>query len=201
MTLIVRALNTYKNFRVKFITLTSSKVVYINAWLYRIELGKRCSFIGNPVFYKNKGAFIFIGNDCTFISTDKINFIGINHRCIIAALRNSALIRIGNNCGFSGVSIGAAQEVSIGNNVTVGANCIITDTNWHNIDPKLRHTPDPKPKKVIIENNVFIGVGSIILKGVTIGENSVVAAGSVVTKSIPSNVVAGGNPCRVLRCL
>ena len=69
----------------------------------------------------------------------------------------------------------------------------------HPIEPELRKLAYQYTSFVRIENNVWIGAGAIILPGVTIGENSVIGAGSVVTKDIPANVVAVGNPCKVLR--
>ena len=103
------------------------------------------------------------------------------------------MIKIGNNCGFSGVSIVADLNVSIGNNVVVGANCIIGDRDGH---ADILHT-EPRPIK--ISDNVFIGMETIILKGVIIGENSIIAAGSLLNKDIPANCIAGGRPAKVLK--
>ena len=96
------------------------------------------------------------------------------------------------------------NHIEIGNNVMIGVGTHIYDTNFHNINPKDRiEKKDPKDTvktaPVIIHDNVFIGAFSIILKGVTIGENSVIAAGSVVTKSIPDNQIWGGNPAHFIK--
>ena len=72
-------------------------------------------------------------------------------------------------------------------------------TASHPIEPELRKRVGQFNMPVTIGNNVWIGAGSVILPGVTIGENTVIGAGSVVTKDIPANVVAVGNPCRVMR--
>lgn len=89
-------------------------------------------------------------------------------------------------------------DIHIGNNVLIGPNVII-DTGTHPINPIIRKKQAQYNLPVYIEENVWIGAGSIILPGVRIGKNSVIGAGSVVTKDIPENVVAVGNPCRVLR--
>ena len=84
----------------------------------------------------------------------------------------------------------------------LGADVLIADTDFHSIHPKSRKNNDyshDTAREICLMNNVFVGTRSIILKGVTIGENSVIGAGSVVTSSIPSNVIAAGNPCRVIR--
>jgi len=90
--------------------------------------------------------------------------------------------------------IGAFKYIKIGNNVRCGANTLITDSNWHTDD--VRSGP---PKEVIIEDNIWIGVNAVILKGVTIGKNTVIGVNSLVSKIIPANVVAGGNPCKVIK--
>lgn len=88
--------------------------------------------------------------------------------------------------------------VSIGNDVRIGPNCGIY-TPQHAYDPALRAAGYERSFPVVIEDNVWIGGGVSILGGVTIGENSIIGAGSVVTRDIPANVIAVGNPCRVLR--
>lgn len=89
-------------------------------------------------------------------------------------------------------------DVHIGNNVLIGPNVII-DTGTHPVNPVIRKKQAQYNLPVEIGDSVWIGAGSIILPGVKIGKNSVIGAGSVVTKDISENVVAVGNPCRVLR--
>ena len=89
-------------------------------------------------------------------------------------------------------------DVYIGENVMIAPNVTITPTG-HPVDPELRRPGTQFSIPVRIGNNVWIGSNAVILPGVTIGDNSVIGAGSVVTHDIPENVVAVGNPCRVLR--
>lgn len=93
------------------------------------------------------------------------------------------------------------DSLTIGNNVNIGGNVLLIDTDCHPIDYELRRvsTKGTKFAPIVVEDDVWIGAQSIILKGVTIGARSVIAAGSVVTKSVPANCIAGGNPCRVIR--
>lgn len=88
--------------------------------------------------------------------------------------------------------------IYVGDHVMFAPNVVITTTN-HTINPELRLEQYQYVKPVHIGNNVWIGSGAVILPGVTIGDNTVIGAGSIVTKDIPANVVAVGNPCRVLR--
>ena len=89
-------------------------------------------------------------------------------------------------------------NIFVGDKVMFGPNVTIATAN-HPILPALRERGLQYNKEVRIGNNVWIGAGVIIVPGVTIGDNSVIGAGSVVTKDVPENVVAVGNPCRVLR--
>lgn len=91
-------------------------------------------------------------------------------------------------------------KVLIGNNVMIGPNVNLFTAN-HELDPARRHLCIEFTKEIHIKDGVWIGGGSTILSGVRIGENSVIGAGSVVTKDIPENVVAVGNPCRVIKKL
>lgn len=90
------------------------------------------------------------------------------------------------------------SDIFIGNHVMIAPNVVIA-TGTHPVCPELREQVYQYNLPVTIEDNVWIGAGAIILPGVTIGKNSVIGAGSVVTKDIPDNVVAVGNPCKVLR--
>jgi len=157
-----------------------------------VHLGKHVSFNGHIHVERFKHSVIEIGDGCTFNSNRLFNMRGIGP-CVMQTSTDYARIIIGKHCGFSGVSIVANKEVTIGNHVTVGANVKIGDRDDH---PDLFYTQDAP---VHIEDDVFIGMNSIILKGVTIGKGSIIGAGSVVTKSIPAGVVAAGVPCKVIR--
>ena len=89
-------------------------------------------------------------------------------------------------------------DIYVGDSVLFGPNVVVAVAG-HPVDPELRRKVAQFNLPVHIGNNVWIGAGAIILPGITIGNNSVIGAGSVVTKDIPANVVAVGNPCRVLR--
>lgn len=169
------------------------------AFYWRIFLGRGCRFYGSPIFRRAPGSRIVVGERGTFRSAVWSNFAGINHPCILATLGENAIIRIGDDCGFSGASICSEKSVIIGRRVMVGANSCIYDTDWHPVDPARRATGEAGASiPVIIEDDVWLGANVVVLKGVTIGAGSIIAANSVVTKSIPPGVVAGGTPARPL---
>jgi len=110
-----------------------------------------------------------------------------------------AVISIGLECAFSNnVSIIATRLVTIGERCLIGDQVMIVDSDFHGIPPAARAEPSPS-LPVHIGNNVWLRSRVMVLKGVTIGDNAVVAAGAVVTKDIPANTLAGGVPAKVLR--
>jgi acetyltransferase-like isoleucine patch superfamily enzyme len=164
------------------------------AFWWGVSLGKGCFFYGLPCLRRLPGSTISIGQNCEFLSTRTSNLIGINRPCLISTLAEGARVEIGSHCGFSGTVIGCARSIIIGDNVRCGANTLITDTDWHFDDPRAGGN-----MPVIIEKGVWLSVNVTVLKGVTIGENTLVGAGSIVTRSLPANVVAAGSPATVIR--
>ena len=109
---------------------------------------------------------------------------------------------LGDGCGISAATLVAAERIEIGKNVWIGVGCRIYDCDFHPLDAVARLRGDSgKTAPVTIADNVWLAADVIVLKGVAIGENTVVAAGSVVTKSLPADVLAGGNPAKIIRPL
>ena len=114
---------------------------------------------------------------------------------------------------MSSTRIWIANGLTIGNYVRIGACCLIMDTDTHQLDYRIRkfkpqtaaeiewRRKEIKTSPIKIEDDVWIGAHCIVLKGVTIGARSIIGAGSVVTKDIPADCIAAGNPCRVIRSL
>lgn len=109
-------------------------------------------------------------------------------------------IKVGDNALLTpGLQIVSASEVSIGANVMIASRTYITDADWHDVYDRLA-SPGPTAP-VVLHDNVWLGEGVKVCKGVTIGANSVIGAGSVVTQDIPANVIAAGNPAKPVRTL
>jgi maltose O-acetyltransferase len=111
-----------------------------------------------------------------------------------------ALITLKENSSVSNsVVFCCKQAVSIGKNALIGANVQFIDFDGHEIHPDRRRQSDGLCKSITIGDNVWIGSNVMILKGVSVGDRSIIGAGSIVTGDIPAGVVAAGNPCRVIK--
>jgi acetyltransferase-like isoleucine patch superfamily enzyme len=160
---------------------------------------KTWRFWGLPILSKYKESTIEIGENFVACSLARRNSIGVNQKVIIKTVAKNAEIVIGDNVGISGATISSSLSIYIGDNTMIGSGVLITDSDAHSIHPELRkESKYASSKPIVIENNVFIGARSIILKGVTIGNGSVIGAGSVVTRDIPPMTIAAGNPARII---
>jgi len=110
-------------------------------------------------------------------------------------IAKNANIKLGNQAFLNnGVQLSCSYNITIGNHVDIADDCLIIDNDFHSVGKS-----EPKKASIIIEDDVWLASRVIVLKGVTIGKGSVIGAGSVVTKSIPPNSFAAGNPARVIR--
>ncbi len=177
-------------------TLCAKTAFYLN----NIKIPEGLQVKGPLNVYVTRRGKAEIGNYLKINSGNNFNIIGRQQR---ATFWVEGSLKIGDNVGISATSIICHHQITIGNNVIIGGNTVIYDTDFHSIDYKSRlngkDKENTKKLPVYIHDNVFIGAHTTILKGVTIGENSVIGACSVVTKSIPSNEVWAGNPVRFIK--
>lgn len=184
--------------------------------LLKLKYGKKIETDGAvrlmgkfPVFKLPGSSKVILGSKVV-LNSDFVNTnTALTFRCkLVCGL--SGTIRIGDNTMLNGVSVTAYQSVSIGKNCQIASNTFISDTDFHPVDPDIRlkesmgykiDYAQVNKKPVVIGDNVWIGWGCIILKGVTIGNNSIIAAGSVVLTDIPANVLAAGNPAKVKKLI
>ena len=145
---------------------------------------------------------VILGHDVSVYSGCSFA-IGLQGRCTVGdfTLMNGALIM-------------AEEEITIGSHCLISWNVGIADSDFHPLDPVLRmqdaialsafypdkpERPKIETRPVHIGNNVWIGMNAVILKGVTIGDHSVVAAGAIVTRDVPPRTVVAGNPAKVVK--
>ena len=167
-----------------------------------IVIGRGSKVWGKVTFRKYPGSTISIDNNVYIISSPLRYSFNIYPLTKLQTLSKSAEIKIGKNVAFNSLTILArSTTISIGDGTLIGGNCQIFDTDGHQLWPadKRFNTPDfDGDRSVSIGKNVFVGLNVLIMKGVEIGDNSIIAAGSVVTRSIPKDCVAAGIPAKVI---
>jgi maltose O-acetyltransferase len=153
----------------------------------------------HPLLLKGKGKISF-GKNVQIGVTDSPNYY--SHYTYLEARNSNSEITIGDNVSINnGFSAVAFSKITIQNDVLIGINCAIIDNDGHHLDIDKRTDGEPKLAPVFIGENVFLGDNVTILKGVTIGKNAVIGNGAIVTKDIPENAIAAGNPAKVIRDL
>lgn len=183
-------------------TLVSTIYVRLVFSLNGIKFGKKLRAIGIPSVNVSLGGAARVGDAFyvrTGCSATEVGAVGTR----IRVGRNGKLA-IGNRVGISNASIFCQNSISIGDDVFIGGGTQIFDTNFHSTDSSVRtsgleSSDTIKTAPVFIGNRVFIGTNSIICKGVVIGDDSIIAAGSVVVSSVSDNEVWAGNPARKVR--
>jgi acetyltransferase-like isoleucine patch superfamily enzyme len=157
----------------------------------------------NGILIISNSGTIRIAPGCKINSSKFKNIIGGDTRSSIIVAKGATL-QIGEGTRISNSAIQCSERISIGKHAMIGGSCRIWDSDFHSTDPEIRkNTPNEGfvTAKIKIGNNVFIGGGTIILKGSVIGDNTVLAAGSVVSGTIPANEIWGGNPAKFIKKL
>lgn len=179
--------------------------IYVRSFARRknIAFGERMVINGFPVIFCSQQGTLKIGSDFVMNSGKYHNQIGRNQPCYLIT-HGKGIITIGNNVGMSSSAIVCFEKITIGDNVKIGGSTVIYDSDFHSLDyseriqiPEIKSNVRTNP--VFIDDNVFIGAHSIILKGVRIGKNSIIGSGSVVSCSIPDNEIWAGNPAKYIR--
>lgn len=172
-----------------------TKTMRVWGMLTGMKIASSVTFYGRPRLRRFPGGSLRIADNCRLDSLPDKNSLGLVRPCSMTIFPDAKIV-IGSHSGFGGTVIQAATSITIGSRVKIGANCIITDHEGHPDDP--RSTP---PQPIVIEDDVWLGMNVLVLKGVTIGRGSLVGANSVVTRDIPPYSVAVGSPARVVRTL
>ena len=157
---------------------------------------------GTSVYYKCRicafDGSINVGKNCLIGRSAKNYHAGMPFYTTLFTDKADATIKIGDNCRINGAYIHAQKEIFIGNNCVIASGVNIIDSNGHELISKDRTIGRDKPKSIEIGNNVWIGLNVTILKGTSIGNNCVIAAGSVVKGEFPDNVLIQGNPAVIV---
>lgn len=169
-----------------------------------VEFGGSCVIEGCAAVYRRKGARIIVGDGFHLTGGHFINKISRTQSACICA-EDGAVIRIGKNVGMSSPAMWARTSITVNDSANIGADCIIMDHDAHSLDWQDRRDYDGRDRKnirtapVVIGEDALIGARSIILKGVTVGNRSIVGAGSVVACDIPDDEIWAGAPAKFIR--
>ena len=178
----------------------------IKAKLFGVKCAGKVDCYGKVHLIRYPGSEISFGKKVQIISSS----YRATSTCVFAPAKfqtfmDTAKILVGDGVGLGNASIVArSKTVKIGDNTMIAPNAIIMDSDFHALWPPSGRLTNPafeNDRDVTIGKDVWIGTQVVILKGVTIGDNSIIGARSVVTKDIPANVIAAGSPAKVLRCL
>ncbi len=174
----------------------------LNYLRYKLK-NRQVRFNGYTIIAELGGSSISLGTGI-INSSPESNNVGLWQRTGIIA-KNGGKIVIGDNFGISGSTIYSMLSITIGKNVLIGGNCKIIDNDFHPIameDRRLGLDGDNiKKAPIVIGDDCFIGMNSIILKGTNLGNNVIVGAGSVVHGTFPDNCIIAGNPAKVIKIL
>lgn len=157
-----------------------------------------------PCYFKARRAgSIRIGQGVSLLAGHRSNRVGLINPVLLETLGDGE-IEIGNGSGGSAVVISSRSKVTIGKHVKLGGNVRIFDHDFHSLEADIRKSSNDwknvKTRPVQVGDDVFVGTNAMILKGVTIGDRAIIAAGSVVTKDIPADEIWGGNSsCKIGR--
>ncbi|MEV7767987.1 acyltransferase [Microbacterium sp. NPDC086615] len=167
-----------------------------------VALGEEPYISGRPVVTVHPDSEARIGARVVLESSCRAQIIGVQQPIVLRAVGAGASLIIGDDCGMSGCTIVAASSITIQDGCLVGSGAMILDSNMHPTHSiNRRYEPRPATKAndaVVLERNVFVGSRAIILAGSRVGENSVIAAGSVVRGQFPANSLIAGNPAKVV---
>jgi len=163
----------------------------LNLVMTRIYL-RKCNKVGKMIFTKGRPQI-----------TNKGTLIIGSYNSIWSKISNTRLsahpggyLEIGNHNYINGAFISASCKVVLGNNIKIGPQTMIMDSDFHDTSD---HNKEGQSMEIIIEDDVWLGARCTILKGVHIGKGAVVAVGAIVTKDVPANAIVGGIPAKIIK--
>jgi acetyltransferase-like isoleucine patch superfamily enzyme len=189
-----------------FVTKISTFVCTVKAkvllWALGCRYGKNLEVDGKLIMRIHRRGAIELGDNVRITSRFMANLVGMTNPTVFHCIGDGS-ITFGNNSGCSAAILSSQSRIEIGNHVKIGANVRIFDHDYHSLDFLERRDPAAdrlgrRTAPIVIGNDVFIGTNAIVLKGVAIGDRSIIGAGAVVSiKNIPADSLVVGNPATI----
>ena len=173
--------------------------LYLRCW--GVEVGSGLILCSFPICRRSRGARIRLGSNVAISNKIDENLVGISHRTVLAAVGEKAELTIGDRVGISGAILFSTCSITIEDYVNIGVGVKIYDSDFHPIDAMARRIHDKsqiKSAPVRICQDAWLGAESMILKGVTVGARSIVAARAVVVKDVPEDCIVAGVPAQIV---
>jgi acetyltransferase-like isoleucine patch superfamily enzyme len=163
-----------------------------------VQFEGRAMLAGRPLVSVAPDSVLVIGDNVNVASALRATPLGCFQPSVLRTLAPGARLALGKNVGLSSTVICAGLQIEIGAGTLIGAGAMIIDNDFHEYTPQgWRDESRSNARAIKIGREVFIGARAIVLKGVTIGDRAIVGAGAVVTKDVPADHVATGNPASV----
>ena len=178
------------------------------SFLWRAEAkfkGAECApdvmFFGRPLISVVQGSRMVLSSGVQVRSAMRSAPMGCFQPAVLRTLSANATLELHKNVGLSAAVIMAAKSITIGEGTIIGAGAVVIDSDFHQPIPEWGWSNDYEvnARPVKIGRGAFIGARAIVLKGVTIGDRAIVAAGAVVFRNVPENTIAVGNPAEIIR--
>jgi len=170
----------------------------LEARMKGVQCEKGVLFWGRPLLSLAPDSILLLGRNVQLASSLRSNPLGCFQPCVLRTLAPQARLVMQANSGASGAVLCAGLSIEIGEGTLIGSGALIIDNDFHILTPDgWRGETRSNARAIRIGREVFIGARAIILKGVTIGDRAIIGAGAVVTRDVPANCVAAGNPASV----
>jgi acetyltransferase-like isoleucine patch superfamily enzyme len=170
----------------------------LEARIKGVQFEGRVMFAGRPLVSVAHNSTLTLGRDVEVASALRANPLGCFQPCVLRTLAPGARLVLGNNTGLSATVLCAGLSIEIGEATLIGSGAMIIDNDFHVYsDQGWRTDSQAGARPIKIGRQVFIGARAIILKGVTIGDRAVIGAGAVVTRDVPADHLAAGNPASI----
>lgn len=198
---LLRGVNFLSTFIINIKTNNFPKVGILVHRKTKIGLHRRGKLVlGDQAFLNFGTAWEMTSHSDSTLKIDKNGVFKVNghftfHTGAFIVVNKNSTLEIGSGYTNNGVEINCHSLIKIGHNVAISKGVIIRDSDNHIINGDTERVSMP----IIIGNKVWIGLGAIILKGVTIGDGAIIAAGAVVNKDVPAKCMVGGVPAKIIK--